>query len=85
MISSFDALLADSTCWATRKNFEGVLDPLSLGAHLFHAPCIQLDFCRDYSFENIKSSLLACCSPKGECLDYEGDPFLALPDYSVQM
>ncbi len=68
-----------------RKEFEGSLDPASLGDHLFHSPCIQIDFSCDYSFEDIKESLLGCCSPKGECLDYDGDPFLALPDYSVQI
>ena len=85
MIPSFESLLSNSASWAVCKEFEGSVDPANLGAHLFHLPCIQLDFSGDYSFEHIKESLLACCSPKGECLDYDGDPFLALPDYSVQI
>lgn len=85
MTLGFEIQLSNPTRWSTRKKFEGSLDPSSLGAQLFEFPCSQLDFSYGYSFQDIMDALLVCCSSKGECLDYEGSPFLALPDYSEQI
>lgn len=85
MVSHLNSLLASSSGWATHTRIKDNLSPLLLEKLLFNYPCIQIDFPGIGTLDEIKDLLLDVCLRKGECLDYDGAPFLRLPDYSTQI
>ena len=85
MSSPFLSYLKNPKSWFSSSRCETKLDLQTMENYLFKRPCTQIDFSALNSIQHIKDILLECCLRKGECLNYNSNPFLSLPDYSKHM
>ena len=78
-------LLASESEWSKIIHINDIPELINLKDMIFKRPCTQVNFDSSISFNDIKDRLLSVCSEIGECLDYDGHPYLKLPDYSTQI
>jgi hypothetical protein len=82
---NFSELLASENCWSEVINMHDMRELMDFKDIIFTRPCTQINFDRSISVKDIKDQLLSVCSGIGECLSYDGEPYLKLPDYSTQV
>ena len=83
--SNFLNFLSNENDWSKIVSIENKYEMTSLRDLVFTRPCIQINFDKSICFDEIKENLLAICSENGESLNYNGSPYLELPDYSNQL
>lgn len=67
-----------------RETFSSTVSSEYLSDTLFNDVCLQIDFPNSIDIQQILDCLYDVCNKRGECLDYDGSPYLALPDYTNQ-